>query len=122
MPDFSDPEVWMTNIAAMKECGLLAKTGRDDGQPEPSAALIANFVRELDDDSTFEVMNRLLKGQRVAPVFRIRMLTAMFHAINMVGGFYSKGQKETVSAYMFILSTLCPLDQILFTKKWDVPL
>ena len=119
MPDFSNPEVWMDNIQAMRSVNLLSPVGRDDGQPNPSDTLIANFIRELDTETNFEVMQRLIKGGRVAPRFRLKTLTAMFHAIVMVGGALTK---ETMTSYMFILSTLSPFDTILFTKKWDIPL
>jgi len=131
MPDFSNPEVWMDNIQAMRSVNLLSPVGRDDGQPNPSDTLIANFIRELDTETNFEVMQRLIKGGRVAPRFRLKTLTAMFHAINMVVGHAparSEGAdkrpltKETMTSYMFILSTLKPFDTILFTKKWDIPL
>ena len=139
MPDFSNPEVWMDNIQAMRSVNLLSPVGRDDGQPNPSDTLIANFIRELDTETNFEVMQRLIKGGRVAPRFRLKTLTAMFHAINMVVGHAPYGDrvsthqkdvwsdkrpltKETMTSYMFILSTLKPFDTILFTKKWDVPL
>ena len=124
MPDFSNPDVWMENIKVMKLNGLLMEGTADDGQPLCSDNLIANFIRELDDEANFEVMSRLLSGGRVAPQYRLKMLTAMFHAINMVTGLqYDKtANKETMSSYMFIISTLSPFDQILFTKKWDIPL
>ena len=136
MPDFSNPEVWMDNIQAMRSVNLLSPVGRDDGQPNPSDTLIANFIRELDEETNFEVMSRLLKGGRVAPQFRIKTLTAMFHAVNMMVGHAPARKhldqnqldhqrpltKETMTSYMFILSTLSPFDTILFTKKWDIPL
>ena len=125
MPDFSNPDVWMENIKVMREMDLLSPETADDGQPLCSGTLIENFIRELDDEANFEVMSRLLKGQRVAPQYRLKMLTAMFHAINMVTNIrYDKTvkAKETMGSYMFILSTLKPFDQVLFTKKWDIPL
>ena len=120
MPDFSNPDVWMENITQMREGDLLAIDTADDGQPLCSDTLIQNFIRELDDEASFEMMKRLLSGGRVAPAHRIKMLTAMFNAINMVvtDGTLSK---ESMQSYMFIISTLKPFDTILFTKKWDVP-
>ena len=132
MPDFSNPDVWMDHITTMRKLNLLKEETADDGQPLPSDDLVANFIRELDEETNFEVMSRLLKGQRVAPQFRIKTLTAMFHAVNMIDGFHyavvSEGgtanaqAKETLSGYLFILSTLKPFDQVLFTKKWDISL
>lgn len=133
MPDFSNPEVWMDNIQAMRKANLLKERCADDGQPLPSDDLVANFIRELDKEANFEVMQRLLKGQRVAPRFRLKTLTAMFHAINMIANIRydycdviddekMAAAKETMTSFMFIISTLKPFDQILFTKKWDVPL
>ena len=124
MPDFSNPDVWMENIKVMKQMNLLSPITTDDGQPLCSDTLIKNFIRELDEEASAEMQYRLLSCGRVAPSFRIKMLTAMFHAINMVTGLqYAKtaGAKEIMSSYMFIISTLSPFDQILFTKKWDVP-
>ena len=137
MPDFSNPDVWMDHITTMRKLNLLKEETADDGQPLPSDDLVANFIRELDEERNFEVMSRLLKGQRVAPQFRIKTLTAMFHAVNMIAGLQygalvvdaeglkttaSAAAKETLSGYLFILSTLKPFDQVLFTKKWDISL
>ena len=120
MPDFSNPEVWMDNIATMRSGNLLKEVTADDGQPLCTDTLIENFIRELDDEASFEVQYRLLSGGRVAPALRIKMLTAMFHAINMIANVGTLS-KESMQSYMFIISTLAPFDQILFTKKWDIP-
>ena len=118
MPDFSNSDVWMENISAMREGDLLAIDTADDGQPLCSDTLIQNFIREMDDEASFEMQFRLLSGGRVAPAHRIKMLTAMVHAINKVCP-QGTVSKENMQNYMFIISALKPFDQILFMKKWD---
>ena len=63
MPDFSNPDVWMENITQMREGDLLAIDTADDGQPLCSDTLIQNFIRELDDEASFEMMKLLKIGE-----------------------------------------------------------